>query len=483
MNIREEIVARRRERIASEGHTLGASVPDRREAPLTLFGREPFVICEIKRKSPSRGPLDEIPDPAAQAGRYIAGGALSLSVLTEEDHFGGTLEDLIAIKKAYPGAAVLRKDFLLDEEDIDVSHRAGADAVLLIASVLGKERLAALHCRARGLGMEVLVEVHSPDEAVSLRALRPSLTGINARNLENFSIDLLHPPAVRALLDWPTRTVFESGITREEDARFAGELGFDGILVGEAAVRDPRAVPDLIRGFMKGRGNPARFWGEIVRRRAAVGGRPLVKICGLTNPDDALAAEDLGADILGFVFADSPRRADPAFVAGLPPARALRVGVVVPGPGARGLPRDVEDLLRRGFLDAVQIHGGQPGAAAVRPDFPAYEAVRPRDPEEAVRLVGGRRTPRILLDAFVPGLAGGTGSRISPEILAAAAKTGPLWIAGGISPDNVREILDNLRPELVDLSSGLEERPGKKDRELMKKFFKELRNAEYGALS
>src|SRR4030042_575581 len=130
MNIRDRIAARRAERIAAEGHALGQAVPAARSALLIPFGQSPFLIAEIKRRSPSRGDIAAQADPVRQAGVYREQGVRSVSVLTEEDHFSGSLANLMAVKRAFPDLAVLRKDFLLDEEDIEVSFRAGADAVL-----------------------------------------------------------------------------------------------------------------------------------------------------------------------------------------------------------------------------------------------------------------------------------------------------------------------------------------------------------------
>jgi indole-3-glycerol phosphate synthase/phosphoribosylanthranilate isomerase len=118
MTIVEKIVARRKERVAREGHWLGARAREARDVPLTAFGSDPFLICEVKRRSPSRGDIAPGADVVEQARAYARAGVRSISVLTEEDSFGGSLEDLARIKAALPGVAVLRKDFLLDEEDI-----------------------------------------------------------------------------------------------------------------------------------------------------------------------------------------------------------------------------------------------------------------------------------------------------------------------------------------------------------------------------
>jgi indole-3-glycerol phosphate synthase/phosphoribosylanthranilate isomerase len=485
VNIRNEIVEKRRERLCAGGHAQGLILPEKRTFPLVKFGRNPFVICEIKRRSPSKGAIDEKLDPAALAKSYAAAGVLSFSVLTEEDAFNGSLRDLISVKTAFPEAAVLRKDFLLDEEDIEVSYRAGADAVLLIAAVLPGDSIAALSAHAKRLGMEVLVEVHGRDDVEKVRSLRPPLVGINARNLETFEIDLLRPAAIRGLIDWDARVVFESGITDEPAAAFAGSLGFHGILVGEAAVRNPGSVPGLLRGFTAGQKNAKRisgakggFWNRIALRSAEK--RPLIKICGLTNKEDAELADELGADLIGFVFAESSRRADPAFVRALDESRALKVGVVVLGPGGE-VPAAVISLLEEEKLDCLQIHGSGREAPDKGPaperfasfPFPFFYAARPRNAAEAQELEACCPGPRILLDAYSASAEGGTGLRVSEDILSAARRGSQLWLAGGLGPENIREVVTRWHPELIDASSGLEESPGKKSPEKLRTYFKE----------
>ncbi|MEJ2665420.1 MAG: bifunctional indole-3-glycerol phosphate synthase/phosphoribosylanthranilate isomerase, partial [Spirochaetia bacterium] len=131
MNIRDEIVGKRRKDLEKEGFTMGSPVPDERRAPLVPFNRDPFLICEIKRSSPSRGDIAAGRDPVAQAAAYVENGVKTVSILTEQNYFSGSLDDLMRVKTGYPDLAVLRKDFLLEKEDILVSYRAGADAVLL----------------------------------------------------------------------------------------------------------------------------------------------------------------------------------------------------------------------------------------------------------------------------------------------------------------------------------------------------------------
>ena len=497
-DILARIAARRRARVAAEGPALGVPLPTERTAPLVPFAADPAVICEVKRRSPSRGDISANADPVETALRYRAAGIRSVSVLTEEDHFSGSLADLIAVTTAAPDLAVLRKDFLMTVEDIEVSWRAGADAVLLIVGMLDDATLAMLFSASTARGLTALVEVHTPEELRRAAAIKPPLLGMNSRDLVSFRIDRLVPLSLMAKVDWPCRVIFESGLFAYEDARFAADHGFAGVLVGEAAMRDPAVVPELIRGVSDGAastGPPSNgagsnsapsnsrastgFWPRLLARRDLVRereGRPLVKICGITNRADAEAAVEAGADLLGFVFAPSPRRSPlelPAELADLP---VLKVAVVVTEPAARRrLPEGVAELLAAGFLDAVQFHGDEePGDCfALAPVY--YKALRLRTPEDAARM-DAFRSPRVLIDAFDPAAYGGTGRTLADEVVAAAAARLPLWLAGGIGPDNVAELVRSRRPELIDASSRLEAEPGRKDHRAIVKFMKEIRN-------
>ncbi|MDP9444681.1 MAG: indole-3-glycerol phosphate synthase TrpC, partial [Actinomycetota bacterium] len=205
------------------------------------------VIAEVKRRSPSRGVLAPIADPATLAGAYAAGGAAAISVLTEQRRFGGTLDDLCAVRAAVP-TPLLRKDFLVTPYQLWEARAAGADLVLLIVAALDQPTLASLHTQARDLGLTVLVEVH--DEAELARALDvgAELVGVNARNLKTLEVDRDTFARVAPRVPVGVVTVAESGVRGPRDVTAYGELGADAVLVGEALVTataagaDPRAV-------------------------------------------------------------------------------------------------------------------------------------------------------------------------------------------------------------------------------------------------
>lgn len=216
--------------------TLAASAPKPRGFAAALAAPGRSVIAEIKRRSPSRGPLAPGLDASAQAKRYAAGGAAAISVLTEPAHFDGSLDDLIAVENAVE-IPVLRKDFVLNDAQVWEARAAGADAVLLIAAVLGPERLTDLVEVVSGTGMDALVEVHDEDETEAALTAGARLIGVNNRDLSTFEVDLgvakrLAPLVVRE----GAVIVAESGVSGSEGAGRMWSLGYDAILVGEALV-------------------------------------------------------------------------------------------------------------------------------------------------------------------------------------------------------------------------------------------------------
>jgi len=476
-NIRDDIVALRKKRLVLEGPSFGHVIPQKREATLNPFALDPLLICEIKRRSPSRGAIALGLDPVEQARLYRDSGVRSVSVLTEEDYFGGSLNDLMAVKTAFPDLAILRKDFLLNEDDVEISYRAGADAILLIVSMLSEDQFERLYAKARSLGLEVLVEVHSALEIQKVRKIHPGLMGINCRDLETFKMDLLLPLQLRPLIDWDAKVVFESGLFETEDARFACSSGFGGLLVGEAVVRKPERIQGLLEGFSYASVQKEGFWPRLAKiieekkQESKHIQKPLLKICGLCSRDDALAALEAGADILGFIFAESPRRCPEGLLESLGDLPGLKVAVV-----CNAIPDLVHRYREAGLVDAVQFSGDEQPEACAAMAWPYYKALRPKTLAD-LSLLKDYRSPRLLLDAFSPGLYGGSGKRLEPELIQAAQKDYALWLAGGITPDNVGEILRTWQPELIDIASGVEEAPGKKSHLLLKRLAGEIKNA------
>lgn len=207
------------------------------------------VIAEVKRRSPSKGDLADIPDPAALAAEYAAGGAAAISVLTEQRRFGGSLADLRAVRAAVD-TPLLRKDFVVTSYQVVEARAAGADLVLLIVAALDDDTLRRLHDEARELGLTVLVEVHDEAETERAVALGAELVGVNARNLKTLAVDDTTFGRLAPLVPDDRVLVAESGISGPPDVkRFVSE-GARVVLVGEALVKDgaPREAVAAMTG-------------------------------------------------------------------------------------------------------------------------------------------------------------------------------------------------------------------------------------------
>jgi indole-3-glycerol phosphate synthase len=224
-------------------------MPPTRGFRAALVGCERLgVIAEIKRRSPSKGDLNADLDPAEMARSYELGGASCLSVLTDADHFGGSVADLQAARAAC-ALPVIRKDFTVSDRDVLDARIMGADCVLLIAAALEPTELAALHSLAVGVGLDVLVEIHDERELEHALAADATLIGVNQRDLLTFQVD--HQRAIRMAGVIPDHAVkvAESGVRGADDARSLRAAGYDAVLVGETLVtsRDPAgAIADLI---------------------------------------------------------------------------------------------------------------------------------------------------------------------------------------------------------------------------------------------
>lgn len=200
------------------------------------------VISEVKRKSPSKGALADIPEPAVLAAEYEAGGASVISVLTEARRFGGSLQDLDAVRAAVQ-IPVLRKDFTVDEYQIYEARAHGADLVLLIVAALNDELLASFLELTHQLGMNALVETHTEEEIARAIKAGAKIIGVNVRNLKTLDIDPATFGKLAPLLPSDAVIVAESGVESTEQVAQYGAAGADAILVGEALVKhaDPRA--------------------------------------------------------------------------------------------------------------------------------------------------------------------------------------------------------------------------------------------------
>ncbi|MBU2226935.1 MAG: indole-3-glycerol phosphate synthase TrpC [Proteobacteria bacterium] len=214
------------------------SMPPTRDFQRALGGRLCAVIAEVKRRSPSRGVIREDFDPVCIARAYEAHGAAAVSVLTDETFFGGSDADLSAVKSAV-SLPVLRKEFIIDPYQIHETRAIGADAILLIASILGESELREYRELAASLGLASLVEVHNRMELEKALGAGAKIIGINNRDLETFTTDIRTTLALAPFIPADRIAVSESGIRARADIEVLMQAGIGAFLIGETLVAAP----------------------------------------------------------------------------------------------------------------------------------------------------------------------------------------------------------------------------------------------------
>lgn len=239
--VREDLAVRRAAVSQEELLAIIERTPPAKDAfaALNPTAARPFgVISEVKRKSPSKGDLAPIAEPAALAAKYQAGGAAVISVLTEQRRFGGSLADLDAVRAAVQ-IPVLRKDFTVDPYQIFEARAHGADLILLIVAALSDEQLREYLALTHSLGMNALVETHTPEEVRRAGALGAKLVGVNVRNLKTLDVDPARFADLAPSLPTGAVAIAESGVAGVEDVENYARAGADAVLVGEALVKGP----------------------------------------------------------------------------------------------------------------------------------------------------------------------------------------------------------------------------------------------------
>ena len=505
-DILKEIVERRTEDIKNLGINFGFDIPQERQRKIHPFIQEKGVILEVKRASPSKGDISPDLDSYETALTYANSGAKAISCLTEKNYFKGTLEDLMNVCRAVDyfekltsknPPAVLRKDFLTCVEDIEISYRAGADAVLLIARILTSEKILQMAKKAELLGLSVLIEVRQDEDLEKLALVMQNvnhkniLCGVNSRDLIDFTIDMLIPAKMFSKikqLSKDARITFESGILSAKSAAFAANMGFNAILLGEAAARNPDKAKEFTAAFENAvQDKNGSMWIEYAGQNFP-DKKPLVKVCGITNESDALYASKNGADFLGFIFWNKSKRnvaKENVLTISQSLQKNVRDGTIEKMPKLVGVIVDLDSketqdalsLVDEKVLDIIQVHTFEAAEKFCKDkrfeNIPHYCAVNISSPDDIQKLdeLNKLGEPRILIDAQSENQIGGTGNQIDRKILLHVAKKYKLWIAGGINCQNVCELIKTFNPELIDISSSLEKELGKKNHQKINEFF------------
>ena len=418
------------------------AVPTRRSLAAAIAKPGASFILEIKKASPSAGTIRAGADPGAIA-RHYAGVADALSVLTDGPFFGGSTRDLAAAREEFAGP-ILAKDFFIDRRQVVEARIAGADAVLVMLSLLDDAAARDMIDEARRLGMDALVEVHDEAEMRRALALRAPLIGVNNRDLRDLSVDLATTERLARLA--PDRLlVSESGIADRRDVdRLSGQV--NGFLVGSALMRSR---------------NPAEAARNLVFGR--------VKLCGVRTADDMEAGR--AAAFAGFVFVPGTPRYISAEVA-LPLAAVARSFGVLPVGVFRDAPRQaVVDIARALDLHAVQLHGREDDdyVRELRAELPEpceiWTAIR-----AANQPLPERAGDRLLFDNG----AGGSGQTFDWEHVRGHPGLAKGLVAGGIGPGKARAAMA-LGAYAIDVGSALESVPGLKSRDKIHALFEALR--------
>ncbi|MBA2848154.1 indole-3-glycerol phosphate synthase TrpC [Thermosulfuriphilus ammonigenes] len=255
MTILEEILAQKELEVAAlkaRGLSQPEVLPEVRPFKEALVRPGISIIAEIKRASPSKGLIAADFDPVAIARDYEAGGAAAISVLTDKKYFKGSLAYIPQVKRAVT-LPILRKDFIIDEIQIEEARYAGADAVLLIVAALSPRRLSELLACVRKWGLEALVEVHDASELSVAISAGAEIVGINNRNLKDFTVDIETTVRLRPLIPQGVVVVSESGLKGREDIQRLEEVGVDAALIGESLMREKNRVAKLRELLGKGR--------------------------------------------------------------------------------------------------------------------------------------------------------------------------------------------------------------------------------------
>ncbi|KAG2366180.1 N-anthranilate isomerase [Suillus spraguei] len=535
-SILTKIAQKRTSDVEALSNTPGLTLPAL-NAHLSLHLAPPPISfpsgCSTRRASPSAGSIAPHTSAPHTALSYALAGASAISVLTEPTYFHGHLEDMRAVRLAIDGLdprpAVLRKDFILSEYQVVEARLAGADSVLLIVAMLGKDRTRELLEYSMTLGMEPLVEVNSPSELHIALDVGAKVIGVNNRNLHSFTVDMSTTSGVAEVLEQKGKTgevilCALSGIKGPVDVRAYREQGVKAVLV------DIKSTPPTA----------------------------LVKICGILTPSEALSTADAGADFLGLVFVPSSKRRVSVHIAReislavrntfpLPASMTMTTRPLLVGVFQNQPLRYIQRVVRDVGLDIVQLHGSEPiewarsiGVPVIRvggvPPPSTPEPASEEKPEcvnEKGNVAAPLPSPDPLTTLTTPGYhhfilldtsssaqssspSGGTGKTldwalaarlvrkgevpvISPDVSVNAFPSGvvngtreqnvdeepmstfplPLILAGGLKPSNVREAIEHVRPWVVDVSGGverdgvddeLEREGGRKDEEKVRAF-------------
>lgn len=447
------IVERKRHEVSERLPEPVAAQPTTRSLRDALAKPGARFIMEVKRKSPSGHQGKHSVEQAVAAYAPVAD---AISVLTDGADFDGSLDDLSFVRERFDGP-ILAKDFIVDANQVSEARAAGADAVLVMMSVLDDRAAATVLATARRLAMDAIVEVHDEVELARALGLGAEIIGINNRDLKTLKTDLAVTERLAPMVPDHVLLISESGISARADVeRLAPKV--DAFLVGSSLM----ASDDI---------GPAA--------RALVHG--LVKLCGLTRLEDVELAAKAGASHVGFIMVPgTPREvavAQARELAGTARQRGLKAVGVFRNRAVDEVAAAAEEIR----LDAVQLHGreGEQDIADLRVRLPRSTEIWAVRAVEGNQVATGRWADRALFDTSIDGESGGTGLAFDWDVLKGREDLAAALVGGGIGPDNAAEAA-KLGAYALDVSSRVEAAPGIKDEAKVRALFAALRPKSRG---
>jgi len=430
------------------------------------------IIAEIKKASPSKGEIRPDLDPSLFAKNYTRAGACAISVLTESHFFKGSLKDLEAVRAA-THLPILRKDFTISSYQIYEARASGANSVLLITTILSPGQLKGYIELAREINMEPLVEINSESEFEIAAKCNATCIGINNRNLQTLETDLNVSRRLSPLFYAGQVPVEASGISSRKDIDHGLESNFFNFLVGESIVR----ADDTIKFIRELIGtNPPSAPAEQIELKKK-NNRPLVKICGLTDPVEALECARLGADAIGLVFYEkSPRNVSvgkAAQICNALPQHVITIGVFVDEPY-----ESIMETVNACSLKAVQLHGRESPELVEKLSEKGLIVIKALFCEKKPFMHDAGHYPHasaFLVEHGKGTLPGGNAEQWNWERAKEMDTAMPLILAGGLSPDTIDQVVQSVLPDMVDVSSGVEQSPGRKDLNRVKAFINKVK--------
>lgn len=410
--------------------------------------KTPQIIGEIKRGSPSKGHFAKDLDIQNAVARYSRLNVGAFSVLTDEKFFYGHIDDLKLVRHL-TSKPILCKDFMVSPDQIAIAFASGANVILLIAKMLPEKRLKELLDFAHHLGIEVLMEIHDQEDYEKIRHLNFDILGINNRDLRHFKTDVTHSLRLYESLSLESLSqpvISESGYFNYQEIERAYACGFKGFLIGESLVKNDLKKPADI------------------------------KMCGLKCTEDIERAKVAGADYIGFVLAESKRQVTEDLCKTLidfthEKANRISTVVVVKDVDERQINHYHKDLK----ADYIQVHGKLPKSELLETDIALIYATHISNLEGVQESLNHPNVKKILLDGSVPG-SGRTFDWHKLDGTRNMNFSKPLWVAGGLTTENVCDLLKTYDIEGVDVSSGIE-LEGRKNFGLMCEFVEQVRRS------